>query len=54
MNVLQCPECKLRFRNESELDQHLKDEHPEFHSRKVDMGLTHHPKSRNKPYESSN
>ena len=32
MDVLQCPVCKLRFRFETELDQHLKDEHPDFQS----------------------
>ena len=30
MDVLQCPVCELRFRNESELEQHLRDEHPNF------------------------
>lgn len=30
MDVLQCPVCELRFRSESELDQHLKDDHPSF------------------------
>ncbi len=33
----QCPECKLIFRLEAELEQHLKDEHPDF--------------KRDKPYE---
>lgn len=32
MDVLQCPECPLRFRFASELDQHLVLEHPEFHA----------------------
>ena len=31
MDVLQCPECELRFRFESELDDHLANEHPNFH-----------------------
>jgi hypothetical protein len=33
MDVLQCPECELRFRSPSELDQHLAIDHPEFHAR---------------------
>jgi hypothetical protein len=32
MDALQCPDCALKFRFESELEQHLRDEHPEFHS----------------------
>ena len=34
----QCPVCELLFRLENELEQHLKDEHPDFR--------------RDKPYES--
>jgi hypothetical protein len=30
MEVFQCPECALRFRNESELKQHLSFDHPDF------------------------
>jgi hypothetical protein len=30
MTVLQCPECELRFAFASELEQHLRDEHPDF------------------------
>jgi hypothetical protein len=30
MEILQCPECPLRFRNESELEQHLALDHPDF------------------------
>jgi hypothetical protein len=30
MDVYQCPECDLKFRYSTELDQHLKLEHPEF------------------------
>ncbi len=33
MDVLQCPECELRFRFASELEEHLKLEHPAFHAR---------------------
>ena len=32
MDVLQCPECELRFRFESELEEHLGLEHPNFHA----------------------
>jgi uncharacterized C2H2 Zn-finger protein len=34
MEVLQCPVCDLRFRNESELDQHIAIDHPDFHARR--------------------
>ncbi len=30
MDVFQCPVCALKFRFSSELDQHLKLEHPKF------------------------
>ena len=30
MDVFQCPVCALKFRFSSELDQHLKLEHPSF------------------------
>ena len=30
MDVLQCPVCDLRFRFSSELEDHLKLEHPKF------------------------
>ncbi len=33
MDVLQCPECTLRFRFASELEWHLKLDHPEFQAR---------------------
>lgn len=32
MDILQCPECELRFRFESELEEHLRLEHPDFHA----------------------
>jgi hypothetical protein len=31
MDVYQCPECELRFRTASEMDAHIKIDHPEFH-----------------------
>jgi hypothetical protein len=33
MDVIQCPECELRFLSPAELDQHLAFDHPEFHAR---------------------
>jgi hypothetical protein len=33
MDVIQCPECELRFLSPAELDQHLALDHPEFHAR---------------------
>lgn len=32
MDVIQCPECPLKFTNASELEQHLALDHPEFHA----------------------
>lgn len=32
MDVLQCPECPLRFVSASELEQHLALDHPQFHA----------------------
>ena len=31
MDIYQCPECELRFRNASEMDAHIKSDHPDFH-----------------------
>ena len=33
MEVLQCPVCDLKFRLSSELEQHLKLEHPKFEAK---------------------
>jgi hypothetical protein len=43
VDVYQCPDCALKFRYSSELDQHLKLEHPNFKSeeRSVDDDLIH-------------
>ena len=30
MAVMQCPECPLRFQFSSELEDHLKTDHPDF------------------------
>lgn len=31
METFQCPECELKFRFATELETHLRDDHPEFH-----------------------
>jgi hypothetical protein len=31
VDVVQCPHCRLKFRFVSELEDHLKLEHPDFH-----------------------
>ena len=36
MDVFQCPVCALKFRFSSELDQHLKLEHPKFRAENDD------------------
>ena len=33
MDVYQCPECELRFHSASEMDSHIKTDHPHFHER---------------------
>jgi hypothetical protein len=33
VDIYQCPECELRFRNASEMDAHIKSDHPRFHER---------------------
>jgi uncharacterized C2H2 Zn-finger protein len=33
MEVLQCPECDLKFRFSSELEEHLALEHPDFEAK---------------------
>ncbi|HYI44080.1 MAG TPA: hypothetical protein VE174_01280 [Actinomycetota bacterium] len=38
MDVLQCPDCELKFRFASELEQHLSLEHPEFYARIKESG----------------
>ena len=38
MDVLQCPDCELKFRFAAELEQHLELEHPEFHARIKESG----------------
>lgn len=31
MDVYQCPDCELKFRNSSELRQHIAIDHPKLH-----------------------
>jgi hypothetical protein len=31
VDVYQCPECELKFRFASELQEHMSGDHPEFH-----------------------
>ena len=31
VDIYQCPECELRFTNASEMDSHIKSDHPHFH-----------------------
>jgi hypothetical protein len=38
MEVLQCPDCELKFRLPAELEQHLALEHPEFYARIKESG----------------
>ena len=38
MDVLQCPDCELKFRLAAELDQHLALEHPAFYARMKESG----------------
>jgi uncharacterized C2H2 Zn-finger protein len=34
VDVFQCPHCELRFRNESELQQHIAFDHPDRETRR--------------------
>jgi hypothetical protein len=33
VDIYQCPECELRFTNASEMDAHIKSDHPRFHEK---------------------
>ncbi len=37
MDIYQCPECELRFRNAHELEQHLSLDHPEFRLERAEI-----------------
>lgn len=59
MDVLQCPECPLRFITASELEQHLALDHPEFHAeakRSEDsiVAAVHRAQQRRKHHEPRN
>ena len=42
MTVHQCPKCELRFSWRTELDDHLREEHPEFRH-EYPVGRPAHP-----------
>jgi hypothetical protein len=37
VDVYQCPECELRFRNASEMEAHLRADHPNFRVERSDL-----------------
>ena len=37
MDIYQCPECELRFRNAPELESHLASDHPGFHAERSEL-----------------
>jgi hypothetical protein len=41
MTVHQCPKCELRFEWVTELDQHCREEHPQFHHDYPVRGVHH-------------
>lgn len=41
MSVHQCPKCELRFTWRTELDEHCRDEHPQFHHDYPVHGVRH-------------
>jgi hypothetical protein len=41
MTIHQCPKCDLRFTWQTELDDHCRDEHPQFHH-DYPVGGVHH------------
>lgn len=52
MDVYQCPECELKFRLATELQQHLTLEHPDFHigSKNVEDALSASHRHRRRGY----
>lgn len=57
MVTFQCPECKLRFRFETELQAHLKEEHPGFQAEPKsleDSLLPRRHKGRRRHYDTTN
>lgn len=53
MDVYQCPECRLKFRLASELDDHLRLDHPDFHAEpktlEDELIAAAHPHRRRRP-----
>jgi hypothetical protein len=41
MTVHQCPKCELRFDRATELDDHCREEHPQFHHDYPVRGVHH-------------
>jgi hypothetical protein len=41
MTVHQCPKCELRFTWQTELDDHCRNEHPDFHHDYPVRGVHH-------------
>jgi hypothetical protein len=37
MDIYQCPECELRFRNAAEMEAHLASDHPDFRVDRSDL-----------------
>lgn len=55
MDIYQCPECELRFRNASEMEAHLRADHPDFTIERGDLDdliaeAHHHRHARTKSY----
>jgi hypothetical protein len=48
MSVHQCPKCELRFSWRTELDDHLREEHPEFRH-EYPVGKAAHPAAEAQP-----
>ena len=41
MTIHQCPKCELRFTWQTELDYHIRNEHPDFHHDYPVRGVHH-------------
>jgi hypothetical protein len=52
MTIHQCPKCELRFTWQTELDDHCRAEHPEFHHDYPVHGV-HHVDEPSSPREQS-
>jgi hypothetical protein len=49
MTVHQCPKCELRFDRVTELDNHCREEHPQFHHDYPVRGVHHNDVAPAKP-----